>query len=279
MAAKDQNESKWKNIRNWIMGVTSVLVVLPALFNAGVDIYNIVLNIPRTDAEQHNSDLFAKHFNQEPVAVLPVPVRQGPATYEARFSIYQEGDVYVEYGEMTQWFPFPAPRVGDASPFSLIATAFADEVPTQVATSYKQTESIDGSYLIRNKVYKDGVTEKQVIDMTSGKIIETKKSKTVEPTAAAEAAPPEAAEPAAAPVRARVRAAVPPPSPAPVTTQQNLAPFAVVDLNAIQAAKGQNATAKVCTTTQGNCTLLYAVPAGSPCICQSSAGEIKGSAQ
>ncbi len=268
----EQNENSWKSVRNWVVGVTSVLVVLPSLFNAALDIYNIVLNIPRTAAEENNTKLFAKHFNQEPVVSLPVPVRQGAATYEARFSIYPEGDIYVQYGDMTQWFPFPTPVIADTSLFNPIASAYADEPPAQVTMPYKQTEAIDGTYLIRNKEYADGVTEKQVIDMTSGKIVETQKGTVEQP---AEPAAAEVAPVMAAPAMARTTSS----TPAPTNTQQIIAPFAVVDLNAIQATKGQNATAILCKTVQGNCTLLHPVPTGSECICSSSAGELKGTAQ
>jgi len=259
MAARDQNTSGWKKAKNWIVGLTGVLLVIPALLNSGIDIYNILLNIPRTAAEKHNTELFAKHFNQEPVVSLPVPVRQGSATYEAKFSIYKEGDIYVEYGDMTQWFPFPKTRGADAAPFSLIASAYAEEPATQIAAAYKQTESIEDGYLIRNKVYDSGVTEKQVIDMKTGKIVEQSQSTTPEP-----------------PSTSTADVATPPPPPAPV---QLVSPFAVIDLNALKNNQDENATAKTCKTAQGTCTLLRAVPLGSECACPSNKGDIRGIAQ
>ncbi len=264
MAENDQTENRWKSIKSWVVGVTSVLVVAPALINAGLDLYNTVMKIPRTNAEQHNTELFAKHFKDTPVVSLPVPVRQGAATYDVHFSIYEEGDVYVEYGNMTQWFPFPQTRNASSSPFNPIATAYADDETTQIAASYTQSQTIEGDYLIRKKAYADGLQEKQIIDIRSGRIIETKK----EAPAPAAASEMEMAAPLA-------EAAAPPPPP----TTQVISPFAVIDLNAIKAARAQQATATTCKTSQGNCTLLHAVPVGSECICPSSDGEIKGKAQ
>lgn len=266
MAEQNQGRTDWKAIKNWIVGITGVIVVIPALFNAGLDLYNMVMNIPRTHAEKNNTELFAKHFQDEPVVSLPVPVRQGAATYDVRFSIYEEGDVYVEYGNMTQWFPFPKTQSADASPLNPIATAYADEATTQVAASYTQTQSIEGDYLIRKKEYSDGQLEKQTIDIRSGQIIETKKE-VPKPAATSPASEMEMAAP--------VAEASPPPAP----TAQVISPFAVIDLNAIKAAKGQNTTATNCKTVKGSCALLHPVPAGSQCTCQSSDGELKGTAQ
>jgi len=265
MAKNEQGGTNLKEIKSWIVGITSVIVVIPALFNAGLDLYNTVMNVPRTNAEKNNTELFSKHFNQEPVVSLPVPVRQGAATYDVRFSIYEEGDVYVEYGDMTQWFPFPKAHEAEASPFSLISTAYADEGRIQAAAAYKQMENIDGDYLIRKKTYADGKTEQQVIDMRSGRIVETKKetASTTESTAEE----PETAAPTAE--------ALPPPEP----EREVISPFAVIDLNAVKASRTQDAAATICKTAQGNCRLLHAVPSGSECTCPSSKGELKGTAR
>lgn len=265
MAEQHQGGTDWKAIKNWIVGITGVIVVIPALFNAGLDLYNMVMNIPRTHAEKNNTELFAKHFKDKPVVSLPVPVRQGAATYDVRFSIYEEGDVYVEYGDMTQWFPFPKTQSAAAPSLNPIANAYADETTTQVAASYTQTQSIEGDYLIRKKEYADGQSEKQTIDIRSGQIIETKK----------EAAKPATVSPPEMEMAAPMAEASPPSAPA----AQVISPFAVIDLDAIKAAKGQSTTATTCKTAQGNCALLHPVPAGNQCTCQSTEGELKGTAQ
>ena len=99
----EQNPTVWLKAKDWIVGLTAVLVVLPALINAGIDVYKAALNIPKTDAEQVNIELFKKYFNKPPVAAFRVPIKYSLGTAEAKFSIYEEGDVFVEYGSSSQW--------------------------------------------------------------------------------------------------------------------------------------------------------------------------------
>ena len=47
-----QTSETRSKIRTWIVGLTAVVVVLPALINGGIDVYRSILNIPRTDAER-----------------------------------------------------------------------------------------------------------------------------------------------------------------------------------------------------------------------------------
>src|SRR5438105_8776000 len=94
-------------LKTWILGATAVLVVLPAMINAGVDVYKVVLNIPTSDSERVNAELFKKYFNKPAVTSFPVPIKNSVGVVEVRFSIYEEGDVFVEFGKNSQWFPFP----------------------------------------------------------------------------------------------------------------------------------------------------------------------------
>src|SRR5215831_7175778 len=52
----------------------------------------------RSESERINVELFKKYFNKQPVTVLPVPIKRSNGTVDVRFSIYDEGDVYVEIG-------------------------------------------------------------------------------------------------------------------------------------------------------------------------------------
>jgi hypothetical protein len=178
MAANlSQRKSGLERLKAWIVGITGVLVVVPALVNAGLDIYASFANLPKTEAEATNEKLFKKYFNKQPVAAIPIPVKQDNGTVEVRFSIYDEGDVFVEFGKTTQWFRFPAngkPSGPSVASF-LISSAYAQAAPAtpmQGAGSYVQTDSLNGSRLTRERRYANGVTEKTVFETRSGAIVD-----------------------------------------------------------------------------------------------------------
>lgn len=174
MPKPDAPASFFSRFKGWIVGLTSVLVVLPALINTGHDIYSSLLKLPRTEAERINERLFREYFKKQPVATIPVPIKQNNGTVEVRFAIYEKGDVFVEFGNFTQWFPFPA-RDGEDNKtlgFSLISSAFAQSPPAPKGEGrFQQADQIQGDALIREKTYENGVVEKQVIDPRSGDIL------------------------------------------------------------------------------------------------------------
>jgi hypothetical protein len=158
----------WSKIRTWIVGLTAIVVVLPALINGGIDVYKSILNIPRTDAERTNSELFEKHFNKPPVAVLPVSVKTDLGTVDMKLSIYDEGDIYVEYGTHTRWFASPVQKTAS---LSLISSAYAQGSAGQSKTGeYRQVDKLMGNKIVRERYYSDGTKETYVIDRNTGAI-------------------------------------------------------------------------------------------------------------
>ena len=72
VTAPDKDRS-WANVvRSNVLAATGVLLVVPALLNAGYDIYAAAMKLPRTETERTNDALFRKYFNKPPVAVMPV---------------------------------------------------------------------------------------------------------------------------------------------------------------------------------------------------------------
>lgn len=176
-ASRADPSKNFGHLKTWIAGITSVLVVLPALVNAGYDIYASVAKLPKTEAESANEELFKKYFNKQPVMAFPVPVKQNNGTVEVRFSIYEEGDVFVEFGRMTQWFRFPAnkPSLPPSALSMFVSSAHAQPAavgPTWGAGPYVQSESMDGRLLVRERRYANGVSEKIVLDTRSGAILD-----------------------------------------------------------------------------------------------------------
>jgi hypothetical protein len=160
------------NLRALVARATGVLLVIPALINAGYDVYAAALKLPRTDAEKVNTEMFRKYFNKAPLATLPVPVKSSIGTVDARFAIYEEGEIYVEFGKLSQWFPFPHTDHPKRVEFSLFPSAFAQgfarvDLPGQGAIA-SQREAIRGGVLDRSRIYVDGTTEQRKIDLRSG---------------------------------------------------------------------------------------------------------------
>ena len=105
MSDKVQKPSEgWGRVKRWVVGLTSVLVVVPALINGGLDVYKTIANVPKTYSERTNNDLFHKYFNKSPLVTIPIPIHQSVGTIEIKLSVFEAGDIYVEYGNNTQWF-------------------------------------------------------------------------------------------------------------------------------------------------------------------------------
>lgn len=165
----------WGTVRGWIVKATAVLVVLPALLNAGYDVYAAAMQLPRTDAERVNSDLYRKNFNKAPVATVPVPIKNDLETVDVKFAIYEEGDVLVEFGKSSQWFTFPKANGTKRVSMSLLPSAFAqtpNSRPNSPAAIASQTETLSGSTLLRSRIYQDGRTETRKIDIRTGDTLE-----------------------------------------------------------------------------------------------------------
>lgn len=174
MSDPDAPATFFARFKGWIIGLTSVFILLPALINAGNDIYSSLLKLPRTEAERINERLFRDYFGKQPVATVPVPIKQNNGTVEVRFAIYEKGDVFVEFGNFTQWFPFPSHDGGPKKTvgFSFISSAVAqDQPPPKGLGRYQQVDQLKGDAVIRERTYENGVIEKQVIDPRSGDIL------------------------------------------------------------------------------------------------------------
>lgn len=174
MSEPDASASFFARSKGWIVGLTSVLVVLPALLNTGHDIYALLVKLPRTEAERINERLFRDYFGKQPVATIPVPIKQNNGTVEVSFAIFEKGDVFVQFGSFTQWFPFPSRDDGPTKKvgWSLLSNAIAQSLPAPKGEGrFHQTDQLLGDAVMRQKTYENGVVEKQVIDPRSGDIL------------------------------------------------------------------------------------------------------------
>lgn len=169
---KRDETTGFERMKNWLIGVTGVLVVIPALVNGAFDVYASVVNLPKTDAERINVELFKKYFNKPPVATVPVPIKQNHGIVEVRFQVFDEGDVYVEYGNFTQWFPFPKETADSRKiAFNFISNAIARQTPLYGKGALTQQESLRNGRLIRERTWRNGVAERLEIDTRTGDVI------------------------------------------------------------------------------------------------------------
>lgn len=166
----------FERAKGWAIGITGVLVVLPALVNSVYDVYTALAKVPKTETQKINDELFRKYFNKQPVWSFPVPVKREAGTVEAVFAVYEGGDVYIEFGKRSQWFPFPSleKASGDSLPF--ISAAFAHETGRTGAGSFEQTDRIVNGKLVRERRWENGVLEIITLDPRSGNIVDRKLS-------------------------------------------------------------------------------------------------------
>jgi len=243
-----QQDTFWSKARSWIMGLTAVLVVLPSLINGGIDVYKAALNIPRTKTERINMELFRKYFNKPPVTSLPVPIKSSMGTVEAKFSIFEEGDIFVEYGNFSQWFPLPRPETAKVTNVSFVSRAIAQENRSARGIgTYQQTDRFDGPILTRKRVYENGVIEQQRINSRSGQILEQTTTSPQTPD---------------------------------TNANHQLAPYGVIDLQTHKTRSPDNGPqATLCKTNQGECALVAPIQKGANCSCYTSYGTVPGIAQ
>lgn len=168
------------SLRSWILKATGVLLVIPALLNGAHDLWIAILELPRTEAQRQNERLYRIHTGKMPVTSIPVRVKAGQgAIIEANVSVWDGGDVLVEYGEFTQWFPFPMPQPGKqrvSDGFSLIPSAYAQQPPAPSPKGqgpYVQSETVESGALVRERVFNNGVVERATINTRTGIVLST----------------------------------------------------------------------------------------------------------
>jgi hypothetical protein len=161
--------SSFKKIRNLIAGLTGVLVVLPALINAGMDIRNALLNIPQTEAGITNNKLFKKYFGQPPLLINTVPIISEFGTIDMELQVFSKGDILVKYGDYSHWFQFPLTKTTVSN--SIISSAFASDAEKFDQPDTYQQRDIMKEGKIQREYYYPGRNYKRVceIDTVSGR--------------------------------------------------------------------------------------------------------------
>lgn len=174
MPGQNANDG-WSKLTKITIGLTGVLVVIPSLINSVSNIVEALNKSPRSEAERINIELFRKYWGKAPVGDFPLQISREGANYQVSFKVYGEGDMYIQYGNMAQWFAFPRQQSLTADTNTLISAAYADETsyPSLDGNFRKidQIDSFQNGNPVRETLYENGMKERQVFDIRTGIII------------------------------------------------------------------------------------------------------------
>lgn len=232
----------FKGAKAWIVGITSVVVVVPALINAANDVYVAAAKLPRNESERANQQLYMRYFNKQPVIAVPLPIKHSLGTVDAMISVYEGGDVLVEYGDRQQWFPFPVPKKEIGSLLIANAHAGGENVGQRGIGAYQQSDRVEGRVLVRKRDFANGISEEQRIDTRTGEILE----------------------------RSTMTNRAP---------QPDVAPIGVIDLESKGPDPRQQQATRCAVSSGGGCTLVRPLARGAECFCAASNGVLAGKAQ
>ncbi len=112
-------------VKGKLLALTAVLVVIPSLINASLDVYYKIVDIPVGEKERAHKELSAMHFQDAPLLTQPVSVKLADVTVDMKLMVFPNGDIFVKSGSNEQWLPFRPVKTASAS--FLIASAWADE--------------------------------------------------------------------------------------------------------------------------------------------------------
>lgn len=118
-----RSEGKAKIYIAWLTGV---LLGIPALINAGVDVYDAIMNIPKGSAEILSERKRSEHFQEEPLFSHELSIQEKSARKVLKLFIYPNADIYVNYSGYEQWLPAQNPKTDVVSFISFISSANAE---------------------------------------------------------------------------------------------------------------------------------------------------------
>ncbi|MDD2814174.1 MAG: hypothetical protein PHP00_00315 [Thiotrichaceae bacterium] len=190
-STKANRIAEWiKTTQGIITGVLALLVILPSVFNAVIDVYISFFNIPKSINEHNNQQLFQSHFQEKPIHSGVNVIKTDTGNLSMKINIYRNGDIFVEYGDYSQWFPYNPPKdvkkaangawfiseayAADETPTGLSPCELAkkgEQTNTDVATSYLLKDTRQGDNLLRERIYMDGCRETLTINVNTGQII------------------------------------------------------------------------------------------------------------
>jgi len=164
----------------WKTKLTSLLaslVIVPSIINSIGDIWVSMNDLPIGEREVINSTLFRLHWRENPVHSKQIIVDVKNVSVPITIDVYRNGDIFLDYGNTTQWFPFDDKSLVFADiNFNVISSAYAVNIKNIMKKIVTQpsapveiiNEKVNNSEIKRSKVHQDGTIENQVIDINTG---------------------------------------------------------------------------------------------------------------
>ncbi len=163
------------------LALVAFLVVIPSIINAAGDVWVSVQNLPIGNKQKVNAAMFEDHFNETPAASERIDVENDLGTLTIAIDVYENGDIFIHYGQFTQWFPFQNREVIAAKfNLGLFASALARADKNANYKDSRQTTFPKIQYrkasktaIERISTLEDGAVEKILIDVNSGEVMKT----------------------------------------------------------------------------------------------------------
>ena len=173
----------WKTI---LTALLALLVVIPSVINSVNDIWIAWNGLPIGEKEKINSKLFTDHWKEDPIHTKQLIIEGAKGKVPVTIDIYKNGDIFVDYGRFTQWFPYKDLNTSIATTtFSILPEAnagFFDKISKNVKSvgskPVKVVNKEEKQAVVREKTFSDGSIERQVINKNTGKV---ESAETIEP--------------------------------------------------------------------------------------------------
>jgi hypothetical protein len=154
-------------IKSRIVSITSVLVVVPALLNAGLDIYNRINNIPASEGERTNVELFTQNFGKTPILKENVSWEGAAGKISMELEVHEGGDILVRYGNSSQWLRSPVYE--SVSAFEVFSSAYAQDTRADGEKAIYKRETMQGKRITQELYFKDNSKETRTVNKRTGR--------------------------------------------------------------------------------------------------------------
>ncbi len=176
-------------LNNWkstLATLAALLIVIVSVINGVNDIIVAWRGLPIGETEKINHHLFKEHWKEDPIHTKQIVIEGNKGNVPITIDVYANGDIFVDYVRLTQWFPYS--DVITQKEFHIINSAYAGFLKKASKKIRSESSSIKNEKASANTVKRtrnleDGSKEIQTININTGKITNVE---TVEPEENAE---------------------------------------------------------------------------------------------
>ena len=169
------------NWKSTVVALAALLVVIPSVINGINDIWVAWNGLPIGDKEKINNQLFIKHWKENPIHTKQIIIEGKSGKIPITVDVYENGDIFVDYVRLTQWFPYSDLVVKSDFHFSNTAYAgFFDKITKSIKGTTREISNVrkTAKTVERTRLLEDGSKEVQTIDINTGAIKSVKRIET-----------------------------------------------------------------------------------------------------